>query len=334
METGALAREGKKRLSPRSGAGRSARCALDITVLMGGPSSERDISLVSGKAVADALERRGHRVTRADISPRDAGALDRKGIDLVFPVLHGWFGEDGQVQALCESRGLTYVGSGPEASRLGMNKDAAKIVFRQAGLCTPDWIVVERADAAGRGGRGPACLGLPVVLKPVDGGSSVDVTIARDEAGRDAALEALLAAHGRALVERFVKGRELTVGILGEQALPVIQIVPAREFYDKVAKYADGAGTQYVFDHGLSDDLVRWLQRCAVEAHAALGCRDMSRVDFILDDAGSPCVLEVNTIPGFTSHSLLPMAAARVGIGFDELVDRLAAMAMRRRAGN
>jgi len=324
METQAIVMEGavnRVRTSART---------LDITVLLGGPSSERDVSLVSGSAVADGLERAGHRVTRADISPSDTRALDREGIDLVFPVLHGPFGESGEVQELCERRGLRYVGSGPRASRLGMDKVAAKVLFRQAGLATPDWVVVQEADSTGGGPADLAGIGLPCVLKPVDGGSSVDVTIARNVAARNQALDALLDRYCRALVEAFIAGREFTVGILGEQALPVLEIIPAREFYDKIAKYQDGAGTRYVFDHGLSPQAARAMQEAALTAHRSLDCRDMSRVDFILDERGVPYVLELNTIPGFTSHSLLPMAAKQAGIGFDQLVDRLVTMAMER----
>lgn len=306
------------------------RQLLDITVLMGGPSTEREVSLVSGSAVADALQSVGHKVHRADIMPGDTSALDRPGIDVVFIVLHGSFGESGDVQALCESRGLRYTGSGPRASKLGLDKVASKEVFRMAGLDTPKWVVLEKDAAGDRQARQLEAVAGPVVVKPVDGGSSVDVTIARDQATRDQAVQTVLAKYGKALVERFVEGRELTVGILGETALPVIEIVPNHAFYDYDAKYADDAGTRYVFDHGLPEAVVRRVQDAALAAYHALGCRDLSRVDFILDGNGAPQALEINTIPGFTSHSLLPKAAARVGISFDQLVDRIAMMAMQR----
>ena len=173
-----------------------------------------------------------------------------------------------------------------------------------------------------------------MVVKPVTGGSSVDITIARTLTERDEAINGLMDAYGRVMLERFVTGRELTVGIVGEEALPVLEIVPAREFYDYTAKYADEAGTRYVFDHGLSEDLCRKAREEALIAHRALYCRDMSRVDFILDDENELQVLEINTIPGFTSHSLLPMAAAKAGISFEELVDRIARMAMARWPGD
>ena len=302
---------------------------LNITVLMGGPSSERDISLLSGEAVASALESCGHRVTRADITPENTAALDCPGIDVVFIALHGDFGESGRVQELCEARGLPYIGSDPRASELSLDKAAAKQRFRRAGLVTPDWVVVEEYDPPADTAARLAELPLPVVVKPVDGGSSVDVTIARDAPARDAALADVLDTYSRAMVERFVEGRELTVGILDEQVLPVLEIIPPGRFYDKRAKYTD-CGTRYVFDHGLDERTAAAVQDHALRAHRELGCRDLSRVDFILDRTGGPVVLEINTIPGFTSHSLLPMAAAEAGISFERLVDGIAAMAAAR----
>ena len=317
---------------PAARDGETATCGsevmlLDITVLMGGPSAEREVSLLSGEAVASALERVGHRVTRADISPRDTSALDREGVDVVFIALHGEFGESGGVQALCEERGLKYTGSRARASGLAIDKAAAKQICKRAGLVTPDWMILEDFHPPEQTAAWLAELPPPVVVKPVDGGSSVDVIIARDAAQRDGAIEDLLDKYARVLVEQFVAGREITVGILGDQALPVLEILPAEEFYDYHAKYADDAGTKYTFDLGLDEEVLRAVQRDALTAHTALDCRHMSRVDFLLDASGEAHFLEVNTIPGFTSHSLLPMAAKRVGIDFEQLVHRIAIMA-------
>jgi len=306
--------------------------SLDITVLMGGPSSEHDVSLLSGGAIADALESLGHRVTRSDIGPKDVSAIDRPGIDLVFIALHGWFGESGHVQELCERRGLRYVGSNPLASRIAMDKHLSKQAFRKAGLLTPDWAIVRTDSDSSNSMRLARSLPLPVVVKPVDGGSSVDVTIAHDEAVRDKAIESLLEQYASAMVERFIKGREMTVSLLGDEALPLIEVIPGREFYDYTAKYADGAGTRYSFKHGLDAVKEGCLLDLALQAHRRIGCDDMSRVDFILDDAGKAWLLEINTIPGFTSHSLLPMAGAKVGLDFSGLVDRIVRLAMRRQA--
>ena len=311
----------------------AAAAGLDVTVLMGGPSSEREVSMASGTAIADGLVRVGHRVTRADISPTDCSALDRAGIDVVFIALHGDFGESGGVQAMCEARGLRYTGSGPKASEQAIDKAASKQIFKRAGLKTPDWMILEEFHPPHKVRRWLSEIPPPVVIKPVDGGSSVDITIARDEARRDRAIDEMVDKYGRIMLERLVEGREMTVGILGDEPLPVLEVIPAREFYDLTAKYSDDAGTRYEFDHGLSDEAAAALRADAMTAHRSLDCRDMSRVDFILDADGVGQVLEINTIPGFTSHSLLPMAAAKVGIGFDDLVGRIVGMAMQRRCG-
>jgi len=301
---------------------------LDVTVLMGGPSAERDVSVMSGTVIAEALEQAGHTVVKSDIFPSNISALDRQGVDVVFIALHGDFGESGQVQELCEQRGLRYVGSGPRASKLGMDKAAAKQMFKQAGLKTPDWMIIEEYHNPRTVKRWLEEIPVPVVVKPVDGGSSIDITIARSEKARDEAIEGLTDTYGRAMVERYLAGRELTVGILGHEALPVLEVVPARDFYDYSAKYDDDSGTEYVFNHGLDVEVAAATQAAALAAHRCLGCRDMSRVDFVLGDDGWPEVLEVNTIPGFTAHSLLPMAAGSAGIGLGELADRLVRMAM------
>jgi D-alanine-D-alanine ligase len=303
---------------------------LDITVLMGGPSSERDVSLMSGSAIAEALVRLGHRVRGADISPEDTTTLDRGGVDVVFIALHGEFGENGQVQRLCEERHLRYTGSPPKTSEMAMDKSVAKEIFAGAGLTVARGLVVTTADNFSEVTKALDRLGLPVVLKPVSSGSSVDITFARTAAVRDAAVTNLLNKYGRAMAEELIQGREMTVAILGARALPVLEVIPAREFYDYTAKYTDGVGTRYVFDHGLPDQVVQSLQSAALTAHHVLGCRDMSRVDFILPPNGVPVVLEINTIPGFTNHSLLPMAAARAGLNFAQLVDRIVMMTMQR----
>lgn len=326
MDCGSKAKDGSRMQSD------STDSVLDITVLMGGPSSERDVSLLSGEAIADALERRGHKVCRADIHPTDTTALSRPGIDVVFIALHGDFGESGEVQELCENAHLRYTGSGPRASQLAMDKAATKQAVKRASVPTPDWMIVEEFHEPTQVAEWLPQLDVPVVIKPVDGGSSMDIVIARTHPQRDKALEALLDKYGRVMLERYVKGRELTVGILGDEALDVLEVLPDGEFYDYRAKYADDAGTTYTFDHGLDAKAVETLQANALATHRVLGCRDMGRVDFLLDDNGVGWMLETNTIPGFTSHSLLPKAAARAGIGFDELCDRIARMAMARQA--
>ncbi len=304
---------------------------LTILVATGGISAEREVSLMSGRAVAEALESRGHRVRLADIHPLHIEPLDDPAIDVVFIAMHGAFGEDGQMQQCCEDRALAYVGADPHASELAMDKAASKQLFRKAGLDTPDWVVVEEFNDDARRTQLLRTPGLPCVLKPVDGGSSVDIVIAPTAARRADALAGLLDKYSRALVERFVAGREFTVGVLGEEALPVMEIRVGRDFYDYAAKYDDDA-TEFILDHGLDDRAVKGLTSAALTAHHVLGCRDMSRTDFRVDATGRVWALETNTIPGFTAHSLLPKAAAAAGVDFAELCDRLVAMALRRRA--
>lgn len=299
--------------TPKSG----TEC-LDITVLAGGPGSERDVSLESGRAVHDALVRLGHRAELHDIGPKNLTALARDA-DIVFIALHGEFGEDGTVQAELESRKLPYTGSGSSASRLAIDKVAAKRCFVRAGIPTPDYEVVDARSLSGLGSR----FVLPAVVKPVSSGSSVDINIARTADRLDQAASDVVAKYGQALVETYIGGPELTVSVLGNQALPVCEIRTPREFYDYHAKYLDDR-TEYLFDLELPRELLERVQSFSLAAHAALGCEAFSRVDWMVDRVtGEPYVLEVNTIPGFTSHSLLPKAAARTGMSFDQLCRRI-----------
>ncbi|MCK5113757.1 MAG: D-alanine--D-alanine ligase [Phycisphaerae bacterium] len=303
---------------------------LDITVLMGGPSFEHDVSLMSGENVAAGLEAAGHRVTRADICPTNTTALDRNGIDVVFIALHGEFGESGEVQQLCEDRGLRYIGSCPRASMLGMDKPASKQLFRRSGLSTPDWTVIENFQHLEESQPLIEKIPVPVVVKPIGGGSSVDTIIVRDEASRVAAVSNLLDTYDRCMIEKFVAGRELTVGILGDEPLPIIEIVTPHTFYDYSAKYEDGSGTEFIFPDDLDSSMMQQIYNDAITAHEAINARDISRVDFILDADGVLQVLEINTIPGFTTHSLVPLAASRAGIDMPALADRIVKMAMER----
>jgi len=296
---------------------------LRVTVLCGGPSAEREVSLESGRAVAEALRRRGHEVFVADIGPQQLSALDRAA-DVVFPALHGTFGEDGTLQAILEQRGIRFVGSRSAASALAMDKPAAKRVVAGLGFDTPPWWLVTHEDLE-RGG--PLPFHAPLVIKPVDQGSSVDTVIVRHDGEVVAALARIVSRRGRALVERYIAGDELTVGIVGRQTLPPICVRPKREFYDYEAKYRDES-TEYLFDAGHPAELLERLEQQSWQVFEALGCRHLARVDWIADAAGRLWFLEVNTIPGFTSHSLVPKAAARVGLSFDQLVDRLVRLAV------
>jgi D-alanine-D-alanine ligase len=298
---------------------------MNITVLYGGPSAEREVSLVSGKAVAQALRDAGHTVNEIDVKPETLDAALAKPADVIFPVLHGTWGEDGQLQAILESRNLKFVGSGAAASRLGMDKAATKLAWDKAGLPTPPYELVTSANPI-------TAVRAPCAVKAVDSGSSVDVYICKTQDQADTALKTLLAKHGRALVEQFIKGPELTVGLLEEKALAPIRIVAKVEFFDFEAKYKRN-DTEHRFDTGLPADLIEKCQHLAEKANAVVGARDLARIDIMIDEkTHQPYMLEINTLPGFTSKSLLPEAANHAGIKFPQLVNRLVKRAATRNA--
>lgn len=298
---------------------------LRITVLMGGPSAEREVSLNSGRAIAAALESLGHEVRCADIGPEDLSALDEP-MDMAFLALHGTWGEDGQLQAILEKRGIRYSGCDAKASALAMNKVETKRRFLEVGVPTAPFEHVVSVNLSEVGDR----FAIPAVAKPVAEGSSVGCEIVKTRRDLVEALARLVGGYGEALVERYIAGTELTVGILGDRALPPCQIVPKSEFYDYRAKY-QANDTEYVFDPRLPSETLSEARRLSVLAFEALGCRDMARIDWIVESGTlQPFCLEVNTIPGFTDHSLLPKAAARWGIGFAELCQRIVELTMAR----
>ena len=304
---------------------------LRIVVLEGGISSEREVSFMSGGAIAEALRSLGHQVDSVDVSDRALTSMNGHDPDVVFIALHGLFGEDGGVQAQLEHRGIPYTGSGVDASKLAMNKLATKELFIEHKIPTPDYCAVTKAIDEAERRRLVEALGLPVVVKPVAEGSSVGVSIVRDMAELDGAFE-LGFQHGEHLIaESFVEGREFTVGVLGSDALPVIELVPKREFYNYEAKYVDD-DTEYLLTPEISDECYRRVQETSLRVHEVLGCIGFSRVDLMLDADEKEYVLEVNTIPGFTTHSLLPKAAAHVGIQMPELCQRIVKLALNGKA--
>jgi len=291
-----------------------------VAVLLGGTSSEREVSLDSGRNVLEALRARGVDATAVDGIPALAQALVEKRFDRVFNILHGHNGggEDGIVQGLMEAFGVPYTGSDVLGSALGMDKIRTKQVWLSVGLPTPQY----RKVTAGTVHAQARELGLPVVVKPANEGSSVGISRVMDEAGLDDAVALASRYDGQLLMEQMVVGDELTVGILGDVALPSIRIVPKGQWYDYNAKYlADD--TQYLCP-GLEGDEEAEIRRLALAAFQAAGCRGWGRVDVMRDRAsGRLYLLEVNTAPGMTSHSLVPKAAGQVGIGFEELVWRV-----------
>jgi D-alanine-D-alanine ligase len=297
---------------------------MRVTVLRGGPSAEREVSLVSGRAVAEGLRSMGHDVFESDVSPHDLSGL-RHPADVIFPVLHGEFGESGELQEILEGRGLKFVGSGSKASRLGMDKVATKQAWEKAGLPTPPYRVVTSLDE-----KIPE---EPCVVKAIASGSSIDVFVCKGSAegpvgARDAVAD-VLKRHKRALIEKFISGPELTVGLLEEKPLAPIRIVPKREFFDYEAKYK-ASDTEHRFDTGLPAKVIEKCKELARKANEVVGARDLARIDIMLDERNNPYLLEINTLPGFTPKSLLPEAAKHAGIEFGPLVDRLAKRAAAR----
>lgn len=313
------------RIAPSVAVPKLVENKLKITVLSGGPGTEREVSLKSGRAVVSALESLGHDVHIADIAPDSLRALDLPA-DLVFIALHGAFGEDGRLQRILDERGIRYTGSDAEASALAMDKVAAKCRFIQAEVPTPRFDVVT-ADTLKRVIENWS---LPVVVKPIADGSSVDTAIVRDAEAFRNVLSNLTRKHGQCLVERYIEGPELTVGVLNDRALPPIQIRTRRDFYDYQAKYIDD-DTEYLFDIDLPPAVLDRVRELSVTASQALGCRDFCRVDWMIDGrALQPYALEINTIPGFTDHSLLPKAARKAGLSFAALCQRIVDSAMAR----
>jgi D-alanine-D-alanine ligase len=305
---------------------------MKVAVLSGGVGRERQVSIESGRCVAEAMERAGLEVVASDIRPDDMQILDRRDIDVFFPALHGEFGEDGQLQQVFEDRGLVYTGSGPEASRLAFDKMASKRLFAGAGVRVPPVVEFTGDTKAAELDDRLKGLGARFVVKPVCQGSSVGVHIVGSQREAAAVAHQVFQEFGDCMIEAFIRGRELTVGVLGRQALPIIEIRSKTDFYDYHAKYVDDR-TEYLFDTVEDPGVRARIQREALACFDTLGCRDFARVDFILAEDGTPYALEVNTIPGFTSHSLLPKAAARSGVSMSDLCVRIVCTALSQRKG-
>lgn len=326
---------------------------------MGGTSAERDVSLASGLRIAAALRARGHDVVALDpalgvISEREEEAMRAGGVvgtepptldalrglsdaalsptlgtlpeireaDVVFLALHGGQGEDGTVQALLDMVGATYTGSGHLASALAMDKDLSKTLFRAAGVPTADWIMAPAPVA-----EVEAALGFPVIVKPSKQGSTVGLSVVREPAELDAAVNEAFLYDDEVMIERFVPGRELTVSILGDVALPVGEIIPSHEIYDYECKYTKGMAVE-VFPADLTAEQTQIVQAHALAAFRALKLRGYARIDFRMTDEGRFACLEANTLPGMTELSLLPQAAQAQGMSFEDLCERIVELAV------
>lgn len=285
-----------------------------IGVLMGGLSEEREISFKTGTAILKALLEKGYKAIGIDAGRDIPGVLLKKKIDIAFIALHGRYGEDGCMQGLLEVMAIPYTGSGVKASALAMDKAAAKKVMLYHGVSTPASCIYEE-------GAKPK-VKAPLVVKPACQGSAIGVSIVRKEAGLKAALKEAAKFGGPVLIEKYIKGRELTVSILDGRVLPIIEIRPKEGFYDYTAKYTKGM-TEFVVPAPIAKTAEKKVAKEALKAFEALGCSGAARVDVILDARDTPFVLEVNTIPGMTELSLFPRAAEAAGLDYPALVEEM-----------
>ena len=293
-----------------------------VAVLLGGTSGEREVSLKSGAAVLAALMRQG--VDAHAFDPAEKSLSELTQFDRVFNALHGRGGEDGTMQGALALMGIPYTGSGVMASSVGMDKWRTKLLWKALNIATPDFEMVnEDSDFAAIEEK----LGLPLFVKPANEGSSIGITKVKQKGGLQPAWILAAKADPLVIAEKFVGGGEYTVGILGEAALPIIRIVPKNEFYDFEAKYLRD-DTEYLCPCGLSAEKEAQIQAEALQAFKAIGCKGWGRVDFLMDEQGKHYFLELNTNPGMTDHSLVPMAAKAAGISFDELVIKILEMTM------
>lgn len=336
---------------------------MNIAVLLGGISTERNVSISSGKAVVNALRELGHNVkpidpalglngllddntlmsTEFSDSPVDLSQFHPRNIidcinsdifddvDAAFIVLHGAYGEDGRIQSLLELRGIPYTGSGVKASSTAIDKNASKMLFMAAGIPTPPWAMIHPADYKNYEYFDDIRkeMGNKLVIKPNDQGSTIGITII-DTGNLDDICDAVAVASKfseEVMIEKYIEGREITVPILGEDALPVIEIVPHDGFYDFANKYTKGR-TEYICPAEISEDIAEFSMVLTQSAYRVLGCKGFGRADYRLDEDGQTFILEMNTIPGFTATSLVPMAAREVGIEFSELCQRILNLAL------
>ncbi len=293
---------------------------LSIAVLLGGHSAERKISLQSGNAVAEALKQRGHSVTLVDPAIQPLERFDWSHTDVAFLALHGTFGEDGGAQEILERLGVPFTSSGSETSRVAFSKSAAKERFLQHNVSTPSYTLIHETDGFERIHEHARRIGYPIVIKPDAQGSSIGVSMVRSPDQLEAALSQCFYFESFGLMERLIDGTEWTMGFIDTDPLPLIRIQTARGFYDYQAKYEDDS-TQYLFDYGVDDKVLKRLADTGAAACKALGTRGIARVDMRLDEFGQPFALEVNTIPGMTDHSLVPKAAARLGFDMGQLCE-------------
>ncbi|HZZ00004.1 MAG TPA: D-alanine--D-alanine ligase [Candidatus Baltobacteraceae bacterium] len=299
-----------------------------VAVAMGGSSAEREVSIQSGSMVLRALQSLGYEAKSVDYDERFIDAMRELKPDVVFNALHGPGGEDGHVQALLEYLSIPYTGSGVEAAALSMDKHLTKKLLAAEGLPTAAWDLFELSG--GTLPLLPGSLDLPLVIKPRFEGSSSGVTIVRTHEQWTNAMLAASKSYSEILAEEYIDGREMTCGVLGEEALPIVEIIANRDgFYSYDAKYADG-GSTHIVPARIDEDLAARLQMLALSTHRLVGLRDYSRTDFIVSRDNRPYILEINSLPGLTPQSLIPDACGAIGISFEALIDRLIGYALER----
>jgi D-alanine--D-alanine ligase len=307
-----------------------------IGVLMGGPSSEREISLKSGRAVYESLKQAGVDVLPIEIETGDvaknSALIAKYALDCAFIALHGWFGEDGQIQSILETLKLPYTGSGVSASRAGMNKITAKKILSSKGIIVPPYEIIDKKIQENYKHLKDH-IRVPVVVKPPNHGSSIGLSIIDRIEDLDAALEKAFLYDEKIILEDYISGREFTVGVVEENPLPVVEIIPGKKFFDYEAKYSSSL-TEYRVPADISPEITSLLQDSALASHKALGCWGCSRVDIILGQDRLPYVLELNSVPGMTQKSLLPKAAEAAGIDFTGLCLKLIKLAYEKQTSN
>ncbi len=297
-----------------------------IGVLMGGISSERNISLMTGEAIFSALNRLGYPAVKIDVDEKVCQTLLKEEVEVAFVALHGRYGEDGAIQGLLEIMKIPYTGSGVTASAIAMDKIMSKRIFAAEDIPTPDYMVLTEGEEESfykdiETGV-PLPINFPIVVKPSSEGSTIGVKIIQDKADVREAVEEAKSYSSRIILEKYIAGTEITVGVIEDETVPTLEIVPKSSFYDYDSKYTNGM-TEYLLTTSLDEETDRRVQGLALNAFRAIGCRGAARVDMIVDKDMTPWVLEINTIPGMTETSLLPKAAASVGIFFDILVERM-----------
>jgi len=295
---------------------------LKVAVLTGGIGSEREISIQSGECVSEALKEAGFNVVTADVRPDNLDILEDSSVDVFFPALHGVFGEDGQLQQILHNKSLVYTGSGPTASKLAFDKMASKKLFAKAGVATPAAIEFNAETDIEQLESRLQYLADEYVVKPIRQGSSVGVRIIAEKQEAIGAARETLDQFGDCMIEKFIPGKEITVSILEDGALPIVEIISQTGFYDYQAKYNDEQ-TEYLFDTIRDPAVTAQIEQAAMDCFYVLGCRHFARVDFMLSDKEIAYALELNTIPGFTTHSLLPKAAAKAGFTMSELCSKI-----------